>query len=268
MSMTVTSLMTADELLRLPDDGYRYELVQGELRKMSPSGNRHTIIGVRIAASLFTHVKAKRLGEVTGADGGYWITRNPDTVLAPDVGFIRRDRAVITDRFFDGPPDVAIEVISPSDTYTEVEEKTQEWLRAGTRAAPRRNRNPDRRPRRRGRRPRLEHAVLRSLRLDLQHLHPPALHPQTHGPIPVVADPHSGAGIGRVDRVERLRQLLGRADHDALAVVEDDAEWEVGTHLAIIPRPCQATVNGAPSSTRRVPPTPSAARSSPASSRK
>ena len=143
MSMTVTSLMTADELLRLPDDGYRYELVQGELRKMSPSGNRHTIIGVRIAASLFTHVKAKRLGEVTGADGGYWITRNPDTVLAPDVGFIRRDRAVITDRFFDGPPDVAIEVISPSDTYTEVDEKTQEWLRAGTHAVvvvnPRRN---------------------------------------------------------------------------------------------------------------------------------
>jgi len=132
--MTVTSLMTADELLRMPDDGYRYELVRGELRKMSPSGNRHTIIGVRIAASLFTHVQANKLGEVTGADGGYWITRHPDTVLVPDIGFIRRDRAVITDHFFDGPPDVAIEVISPSDTYTEVEEKTQDWLRAGTRA--------------------------------------------------------------------------------------------------------------------------------------
>src|SRR5205814_7838488 len=109
----------------------------------SPAGNRHTIIGVRIAANLFMHVEAKGLGEVTGADGGYWISRNPDTVLAPDVGFIRRERATITDRFFDGPPDVAIEVISPSDTYTEVDEKTQEWLGAGTRAVvvvnPRRN---------------------------------------------------------------------------------------------------------------------------------
>jgi Uma2 family endonuclease len=141
--MTVTSLMSADELLRMPYDGYRYELVRGELRKMSLSGNRHTIIGIRIAASLFTHVHANALGEVTGADGGYWITRNPDTVLAPDVGFIRRERAVITDGFFDGPPDFAVEVISPSDTYIEVEEKTQEWLQAGTRAVvvvnPRRN---------------------------------------------------------------------------------------------------------------------------------
>src|SRR5207248_10715619 len=131
------------ELLRMPDDGFRYELVHGELRKMSPAGNRHSIIAMKIGSSLLMHVQAKGMGEVTGADGGYWITRNPDTVLAPDVGFIRRQRAVITDRFFDGPPDVAIEVISPSDTYTEVEEKTQEWLRAGTRAVvvvnPRRN---------------------------------------------------------------------------------------------------------------------------------
>lgn len=141
--MTVTSLMSADELLRLPDDGYRYELVRGELRKMSPAGTRHSVIGAEILASLSAYVKANRLGKVTGADGGFLVARNPDTVLAPDVGFIRGERAVITDRFFDGPPDLAIEVISPSDTYTEVEEKTQEWLGAGTRAVvvvnPRRN---------------------------------------------------------------------------------------------------------------------------------
>jgi len=132
--MTVTSLMTADELQRMPDDGYRYELVHGELRKMSPAGNRHSIIALRIGAKLLIHVIANDLGEVTGADGGFLIIRNPDTVRLPDVGFIRRERAVVTDGFFDGPPDLAIEVISPSDTYTEVEEKTQGWLRAGTRA--------------------------------------------------------------------------------------------------------------------------------------
>lgn len=141
--MTVTTLMTADELLQMPDDGYRYELVRGVLRKMVAAGNRHSIIALKIGANLLTHVQANGLGEVTGADGGYWITRNPDTVLAPDVAFIRHERAVITDRFFDGPPDLAFEVISPSDTYAEVDEKTQEWLQAGTRAVvvvnPRRN---------------------------------------------------------------------------------------------------------------------------------
>jgi Uma2 family endonuclease len=142
-TMTVTSLMSADELLRLPEDGVRYELVRGELRKMSPAGKRHSVIAMRIGHSLMTHLEANPLGEVTGADGGFWITRNPDTVRVPDVGFIRRERVVSTDGFFEGPPDVAVEVISPGDTYTDVEEKTQEWLRAGTRAVvvvnPRRN---------------------------------------------------------------------------------------------------------------------------------
>src|ERR1043165_8526438 len=128
--MTVTTLMTADELLRMPDDGYRYELVRGELRKMTAAGNRHSIIAMRIGHSLMTYLDAKPLGEVTGADGGFWIARNPDTVRVPDVGFIRRERAVMTDHFFDGPPDIAVEVISPNDTYTEVAGKTAEWLQA------------------------------------------------------------------------------------------------------------------------------------------
>ncbi len=132
--MTVTSFMSANELLQLPDDGYRYELVRGEPRKMSPSGSRHTTAGARIIISLGVHLKSTRLGVVFGADGGFLITRNPDTVLCPDVGFVRSERFVNTDHFFDGPPDVAIEVISPSDRYTEVDEKTQEWLSAGTRA--------------------------------------------------------------------------------------------------------------------------------------
>ncbi|HEY6137056.1 MAG TPA: Uma2 family endonuclease [Thermoanaerobaculia bacterium] len=142
--MTVTTLMTADELLRMPDDGYhRYELVRGELRTMTAAGNRHSIIAGRILGRLLAYVEPRNLGEVTGADGGYWIARNPDTVRVPDVGFIRQERAVMTDHFFDGPPDLAVEVISPNDRYTEVADKTAEWLQAGTRAVvvvnPRRN---------------------------------------------------------------------------------------------------------------------------------
>jgi len=101
---------------------------------MSPSGYRHTKAGMRIGSSLLKYVETNPLGEVTGSDGGFLISRNPDTVLCPDVGFVRHERVVDTDRFFDGPPDVAFEVISPSDTYTEVDEKTAEWLRAGARA--------------------------------------------------------------------------------------------------------------------------------------
>src|SRR5438270_13850709 len=127
--MTVTSLMSADELLQLPDDGNRYELVQGELRKMSPPGADHGGVAAAIIISLGSYVKERRLGKVY-SEIGFRIARKPDTVRAPDAAFVRRERVVKTERFFEGPPDIAFEVVSPNDTYTEVEEKTQEWLRA------------------------------------------------------------------------------------------------------------------------------------------
>ena len=131
--MTVSTLMTADELLRLPDDGWRYELVRGELKTMSPSGARHGRVAARIIASLGHHVEARGLGAVYAADAGFRIARNPDTVRAPDAGFVRTERVVDTAGFFEGPPDAAFEVVSPNDSYTEVDEKTVEWLRAGVR---------------------------------------------------------------------------------------------------------------------------------------
>jgi Uma2 family endonuclease len=132
--MTVATLMTADELLRLPDDGQRHELVQGELRTMSPSGADHGWVAAIIIGSLMQHVRQHRSGRVYAADAGFRIGRNPDTVRAPDGAFVRADRVVNTRGFFEGPPDLAVEVISPSDSYTEVEEKTLAWLRAGVRA--------------------------------------------------------------------------------------------------------------------------------------
>jgi Uma2 family endonuclease len=132
--MTVTSLMTADELLRLPDDGYRYELVRGELRKMSPAGGDHCAIAARIVVSLGSHVYAKKLGQIYTADPGFYIEHAPDTVRAPDVAYVRSERVVKTSRFIEGAPDLAIEVVSPNDTYMEVEEKALQLLEAGTRA--------------------------------------------------------------------------------------------------------------------------------------
>ena len=78
-------------------------------------------------------MRERGLGEVYAA-AGFWISRQPDTVRAPDAAFVRAERVVDTLGFFDGPPDAAFEVTPPGDTYSEIEEKTLDWLRAGVRA--------------------------------------------------------------------------------------------------------------------------------------
>ena len=75
--------ITADELLQMPDDSYRYALVDGELRRMTPAGFRHGALVVRVMVPLAVHVKAHALGIVCGAETGFVLRRNPDTVLAP-----------------------------------------------------------------------------------------------------------------------------------------------------------------------------------------
>jgi Uma2 family endonuclease len=125
--------MSADELLAMPDDGaHRYELVRGELITMSPAGFDHGVIGARIQSHLSAYVAQRQLGIIVGADTGFMITRNPDTVFAPDVSFVRAERVVRTPKYFPGSPDLAIEVISPADSYGEVDEKVREYLAAGT----------------------------------------------------------------------------------------------------------------------------------------
>jgi Uma2 family endonuclease len=128
-------LMTADELLLLPDDGYRHELVNGELRTMTPSGSLHGVISARLARIVAPFVDERGLGIVFGAEAGFKIASDPDTVRAPDLAFVRRDRipeSGIPISFWPGAPDLAAEVISPGDTYEEVDAKVAAWLRAGT----------------------------------------------------------------------------------------------------------------------------------------
>jgi len=127
--------MTAGELFRMPDDGYRYELVKGELKRMTPAGFDHGAIIVNLTAPLFQHVKAHRLGVVCGAETGFTLSTNPDTVLAPDIAFVRRDRIPASGRprsYWNGAPDLAVEVLSPSDSRAEIDEKVTQWLSAGT----------------------------------------------------------------------------------------------------------------------------------------
>ena len=129
---TVEQITTADELLHAPDLG-RCELVRGELIMMSPAGFNHGRIASRIGARIANFVEETGTGAVTGAETGFWIGRNPDTVRAPDVGFVRSERLGPTPilGFFPGAPDLAVEVLSPDDRRREVLTKVQNWLDAG-----------------------------------------------------------------------------------------------------------------------------------------
>lgn len=125
-------LMTAEDLLAMPDDGMLHELVEGELRTMSPSGHLHGYVCLFIGSSLFTHVRNAGLGRAYGAESGYIVRRDPDTVRAPDVSFVRKERDRDERGFFLGAPDLAVEVLSPSDGYRKVQAKVRDYLAAGT----------------------------------------------------------------------------------------------------------------------------------------
>lgn len=129
-------LITAQELLEMPDDGYRYELVEGELRRMSPASHQHGRIILNLSAPLHHYARIHNLGVVYAAETGFLLATNPDTVHAPDVSFVKQERVAavqVETGYFPGAPDLAAEVISPHDLYTEVEEKVMAWLDAGTR---------------------------------------------------------------------------------------------------------------------------------------
>ena len=134
---TTLQRSTASELYAMPDDGFRYELVRGELRRMSPAGSEHGALIFNITLLLGQHVKANNLGVCFAAETGFKIASDPDTVRAPDVAFVSRGHIPedgIPINFWPGAPDLAVEVVSPGDTYTEVEEKVEQWLGAGARA--------------------------------------------------------------------------------------------------------------------------------------
>lgn len=133
--MTTTAKVTAEELLHMPDDGFRYELVKGELIKMAPAGKEHGKLAMRLGWRLAQYVESHGLGEVCAAETGFHLSSNPDTVRAPDAAFVRQSRveeAGSVAGFWPGAPDLAVEVISPSDTYSQVQDKALHWLNAGT----------------------------------------------------------------------------------------------------------------------------------------
>ncbi len=130
----VRQLATAESLLKNHPQ-QRCELIEGKVRLMSPAGSEHGSIVGRLTVRIGLCVEQGQLGHFFGAETGFIIQRDPDTVRAPDVAFVVADR--VTDRlptqFFPGPPDLAVEVLSPSDTASEVQEKAEAWLNSGCR---------------------------------------------------------------------------------------------------------------------------------------
>lgn len=133
MTLQATKPITADELLAMGDLG-RCELIKGEIIRMAPAGFEHGGVEGDIFRLVANFVEAGHLGVARPSDTGFIIGRNPDTVRAPDVAFIRKERLPKGPRrgFFDGAPDLAVEVISPSDSWSEVLDKVNDWLAAGT----------------------------------------------------------------------------------------------------------------------------------------
>lgn len=129
--------ITAQELLHMPDDGLRYELVKGELRRMPPpAGEGHGYVAGEMLGELRNYVKANNLGRVYAAETGFQIAADPDTVRATDAAFVRRERVEEAGRvrgYRSGAPDLAVAVTSPSDTHAQVMEKALGWLDAGCR---------------------------------------------------------------------------------------------------------------------------------------
>ncbi|HEX6048528.1 MAG TPA: Uma2 family endonuclease [Gemmatimonadaceae bacterium] len=132
----IRGTVTAEQLLELnaQREG-SYELVSGHLVVREPAGMAHGNVHGHLFARLYAHVREHRLGKVFGADVGYILSRNPDTVRAPDVSFVQAARlpAVLPTGFFPGAPDLAVEVWSPNDRFPVVEQKVWRYLDAGTR---------------------------------------------------------------------------------------------------------------------------------------
>lgn len=128
--------VTADELLDMPDDGLLRELVDGEVWVTPPPGEEHGVVAAEILLSLGNHVRSHALGRVLAAETGFRIGTDPDTVLAPDAAFVSRERieqAAIGKGYRLGAPDLAVEVVSPGDTFAKVETKVARYLDAGCR---------------------------------------------------------------------------------------------------------------------------------------
>jgi Uma2 family endonuclease len=126
--------MTAEDLLNMPDDDLRHELIKGKLLTMSPSKFEHGRVVGHLTIILGHYVETNGLGVICGAETGFKLESDPDTVRAPDIAFIPKERVEDPETFGSGSPELAVEVLSPSERKTQIAEKTSQWLACGAKA--------------------------------------------------------------------------------------------------------------------------------------
>jgi Uma2 family endonuclease len=132
---TIVPVISANELFRLKDDGCRTELIKGELIRRPYRDSEHGRIVANIGSLVAQHAAVNNLGISYAAGTGFQIASDPDTVLAPDVAFISRERfedSGTVERYWRGAPDIVLEYVSAKETRSQVEEKATKWLQAGT----------------------------------------------------------------------------------------------------------------------------------------
>lgn len=127
-------LLKAEALLRPEYEGPN-ELWDGVLMVREACGFDSDAVAATITALLFAHTSRRRLGRVSGSSAGFVLARDPDRLLVPDAAFLAsaRTKIVVPGRFAEGPPDLAVEVRSPTDSWISVVRKTGIWLAHGTR---------------------------------------------------------------------------------------------------------------------------------------
>ncbi len=131
--MSIATLVTAEQLLGMPENRW-CELVEGELKPMSPPSCLHAHVISLLDGILGPYVRKHKLGAVLAGDPGFIVARDPDTVLGPDVAFISAERLAaepLGDGFREGAPDLAVEVLSPGQPPREGHDKALAWLDAG-----------------------------------------------------------------------------------------------------------------------------------------
>ena len=134
MATNKTKLLTAEDLLRLSSQGVKGELIRGVLHETVSVGKVHGRIAMAFGGALVGHVRPRRLGTVIGSDAGVLIQRNPDTVREPDIAYISAERLPLDDQsdgYLEVVPELVVEIVSPSDSPTEVDEKIRMWLDLG-----------------------------------------------------------------------------------------------------------------------------------------
>jgi Uma2 family endonuclease len=136
---TSKKVWTEQELQSLPDDGFIHEVLNGELVTSPKEGFQHAVICGRLLFALGTFNRRHRLGVVLGSSAGYWMFNRK--CRAPDVSFIPKARleslrfSPSAKIFFPGAPNLAVEVISPSNTRTEMDDRLRDFFASGTQIA-------------------------------------------------------------------------------------------------------------------------------------